>query len=268
MRRRNFFQSVGAFFAGATTLGGSRSAAAQTTVKNVLITSAESRLSGVLADGLQDQFNISLTSPTDVRTSYKFGRSDLGHDASTNDIVRNVDAIVHVAAAPPRVKGADLLDYRTRGTYNLLRAASQAGVRKVVLLSTLDLLLGYDDDFEVTEDWRPLISTDPNLLSAYLAEFTCREFARESKLSVYALRLGTVVRLEEVKDRRFDPLMVEERDVTRAVSRALSVDLVDTETHIRRWSIFHIQSASPRSRFSNSRSRGQLGYEPQFFADV
>jgi hypothetical protein len=102
------------------------------------------------------------------------------------------------------------------------------------------------------------------VLSDYLCEFTCREFAHEGKIPVIVLRLGKVVRAEEVVDKVFDPLWVDERDVAQAVSLSLSVKLADNSNKVGRWAVFHIQSNSPLARFSSARANGALGYNPQF----
>jgi nucleoside-diphosphate-sugar epimerase len=98
-----------------------------------------------------------------------------------------------------------------------------------------------------------------------LGEFVCREFARERKIRVVVLRLGKVVRGEEVKEKAFDPLWVEERDVAQAVLAALSSSSKDSESGVASWwSVLHIGADSPRARFSVARARRQLGYQPQF----
>ena len=45
----------------------------------------------------------------------------------------------------------------------------------------------------VNENWRPRPSTNSHLLGPYVAEFVCREFAREGKLSVTCLSMGDLV---------------------------------------------------------------------------
>jgi nucleoside-diphosphate-sugar epimerase len=141
--------------------------------------------------------------------------------------------------------------------YNLLWAASEEGVTRVVQLSTLELMTGYDPAFAVTEWWRPKPNLEPGVLARHLGEYTSREFAREGKTNVVVLRLGKVVRAAEVQGRPPDPLWVEERDVVHAVERALTAKLA-------RWQVFHIGADSPRARFSVRRAKTALGYQPRF----
>lgn len=223
---------------------------------NLLITSAACPLAQALANALKDEHQIRLTERVFVETEHEFAQCALGHDAATNLLVRGMDAIVHVAEPLPHEDENAQMDYLTRCTYNLLWAASQEGVPRVVFLSTLEVMARYDANFAVGEGWRPLPTTEARVLSKHLGEFTCREFAREHRINVIVLRLGKVVRADDVKDQPFDPMWVDESDVAHAVSCALSAPT-------GRWSIFHIQHDSPRARFPVAHAKRVLGYHPQ-----
>jgi hypothetical protein len=250
MNRRGFLQSSG--------LAGVPLAAAQTPArKPLLITSAGSELARKLAAGLSAQHSIRLTERKAVRVEHEFVECALGHDAATNEAVRGVQAIVHVAEPLPEDSAAQQIDLTTRCTYNLLFAAAAEGVPLVVMLSTLDVMGGYAPDLTVSETWRARPAAEPRVLAKHLGEFTSREFAREGKVSVVVLRLGKVVRFEDVKDRPFDPLWVDERDVVQAVSLALT-------SKLPRFQVFHIQSDSPKARFAVTRAKDALKYRPQY----
>jgi uronate dehydrogenase len=222
---------------------------------NLLITSAASPLAQTLAAALRLDHHVRLTEQTHVDIEGEFVRCPLEHDFSTQLLVRGMDAIIHVAEPLAGATEQQQIDYLTRGTYNLLLAAAAEGVRRVVYLSTLELLGQYDEDFVITERWRPRPTTAPAQLAKHLGEFVCREFAREQKLMVVALRLGQVVRAEAVKGQPANPTWVDEQDVVQAVSQALTVET-------RAWSVFHIVADSPQARFPISQARQTLGYNP------
>ena len=207
--------------------------------------------------GLKDKYPIRLTERIAVRTEHEFVECALSHDTTTNTAVRGVEAIVHVAEPLPDDTAEQQIDLLTRCTYNLLTAAGEETVPLVVMLSTLDVMSGYDSNLTVTETWRPRPSTEPRVLSKHLGEFTCREFTRDSKTNMVVLRLGKVVRAEEVKGKPFDPLWVDERDVVQAVSSALTARL-------GRWQVFHIESDSPKARFAVTRAKTALKFQPQY----
>jgi nucleoside-diphosphate-sugar epimerase len=225
--------------------------------KTILITSGSSRLAQALAAGLKDKYAIRLTERAAARSEHEFVECALGHDAATNAAVRSVDAVIHVAEPLPNDSAEQQVDLATRCTYNLLQAAAEESVPLVVMLSTLDVMTGYEPNLTVTEAWRPRPSTEPRVLSKHLGEFTCREFARDGKGNIVVLRLGKIVRAEDVKGQPFDPLWVDERDVVQAVASALTARLT-------KWQIFHIQSDSPKARFAVTRAKSGLKYQPQY----
>jgi nucleoside-diphosphate-sugar epimerase len=222
---------------------------------NILITSASAPLAQSLADALRTDHTVRLTERVPTPKLTDFAVSTLGHDLSTNLLVRGMDAIVHVAEPLPSDNDLQQLDYLTRCTYNLCLAAVAEGVRRLVYLSTLDLMTAYDPTFAVSERWRPRPSAEAPVLAKHLGEFVCREFAREHKLDVTVLRLGKVVRSEEVAGAPYDPLWVEMGDVTQAVKQALLADS-------GRWTVLHIQHEGPQARFSVASAKRVLGFEP------
>jgi uronate dehydrogenase len=251
MNRRNFLQTTGV--AGAVPF-----AQAQAPKPKILITSGASKVGQALAAGLRESYTIRLTERGPVATEHEFVECPLSHDAATNAVVRGMEAVVHVAEPLPSDNAEQQIDLMTRCTYNLLWAASEEKVPRVVLLSTLELMTGYDTNYTVSENWRPVPTDKPAVLSKHLGEYTGREFAREGKNQIVVLRIGKVVRAGEVKDQSPDPLWVEERDVVHAVSRALAA------TRLTSWQVFHIQQAGPAARFSVRRAETALGYKPQF----
>ena len=229
----------------------------------LLITSAASDLAQTLAAALSSEHQIRLTDLIDVETNYEFVRSDLGHGEETNQLVRGIDAIIHLAELPPVLLSestdpANLeIDFLTRCTYNLLSASAAEKVPGVIYASTLRLMERYDEDWTVTESWRPLPTTDASILSKHLGEFVCREFAREGLINITCLRLGTLVTEAEVSNQPFDATWLEIKDAVHIFECAL-------KTPAARWDIFHVQSEFSNSRFSILKAKNSLKFSPQF----
>jgi nucleoside-diphosphate-sugar epimerase len=124
-------------------------------------------------------------------------------DESTAKLVEGIEILVHLTSHCRTSTGPTdtaWLDNAVRDTYNLLRAAAEAGVRKVVLSSTLDLFLPYPSDSDCLQtggdswpSWKPLPSTEPAILGPHMAEFVAREFAHAQALRVTVVRLGHVL---------------------------------------------------------------------------
>ena len=230
---------------------------------NILITAAGSELAVNVAEALGEEHTLRLTELHPVENSVgTFVQSELGHDESTDELVRGIDTIIHIAEVPPQcLAKADqpdnyAIDYQTRCTYNLLMAASAAGVKHVIYASTLCLFEQHGEDWTVTESWRPRPAVDSFVLSKHLGEFTCREFARERKLDVTCLRLGNLVTAETAATADFDSMWLEMSDAVAAFRAALNSSAP--------WRIFHIQSEFPGARFSVGKAKTHLEFNPQF----
>lgn len=229
----------------------------------VLITSAQTDLARTVAAGLADDFSVRLTALTPVETDLPFTASDLEPGEAIDALVRHVQTIVHVGLGVTPDDEREQVDRWPRRTYHLLQAAAVQGVRRVVYLSSLDLVGGYDPRYRVDEDWRPRVEIGSGDLPLQLGEFCCREFARERKLQVIVLRLGHVVRAD-ARTPPADPKWVDERDVVQAVRLAAAADSPFDGRGLQSWSVFHILSDLPDNRFPIERARRLLGYEPGF----
>lgn len=90
------------------------------------------------------------------------------------------------------------LDACTRDTYNLLRAAVEAGSTKVVLCSTLECFAPYVkqwgnrclDTSGAWPSWKPLPSCAPAVLGPHMAEYVVTEFAHAGALRATIVRHG------------------------------------------------------------------------------
>ena len=124
---------------------------------NILITQGKSSLAAALAGHLSASNMVRLTDMVSGDADAGIFQCDLGHDSATDDVVRDIDAIIHIGYnAVGSGDPSELLDYHTRGTYNLLTAAAAAGVSRCIYLSTLRLLEDYEENLTVTEKWRSL----------------------------------------------------------------------------------------------------------------
>ena len=181
----------------------------------------------------------------------------LEHDEATNKLVEGIDAIINVGYQDEVDMGATFhLDYYARRTYNLLWAASNADVKRVINLSTLRLMDEYEENLVVTELWRsqPLAS-DINLLCAHLVEIICKEFARDRMFEVVNLRLGWPLVEGSIDDLGDSSAMSAlcSRDLGRAVLAALDTD-------VEPWQDIHIQSAVENQRFTTAKAAEVLGF--------
>jgi nucleoside-diphosphate-sugar epimerase len=222
---------------------------------NILLTSATSALGGTVAAEIGESHHLRLTDRKMAALSGEFVLSPLGHDVSTNLLVRGMDALIVVGEPLQDEAAPSYIDAMTRGLYNLLWAAHQEQVTRVVYLSTLDLMTAYGPEYIVTERWRPRPTPEPHLLGKHLGEYVCREFAREHKLTVVVLRLGTVVSAGEVMGQSINPMWLDQKDLGSAVQGALTAALPH-------WNVIHVQGKQSGARFPVGDAEKLIGFAP------
>ncbi len=201
--------------------------------------------------------NIRLTSIAPYEEQPELVVCALEHDDSTAELVSDIDVIINVGYQDENELPVSFhLDYYTRRTYNLLWAAANAGVKRVVNLSTLRLMAEYEDNLVVTELWRsrPLAS-DIDLLCAHLVEIICKEYARDRKFEVVNLRLGWPLVKGGKDDIGSDAgtSALASEDLGRAVLAALNAD-------VEQWQDIHIQSQVHNQRFVTAKASALLGF--------
>ena len=223
---------------------------------HILITAASSHTGRILSGQLASHS----IRRTDVTTGDGVMQCDLGHGAETDDIVAGIDAIVHIGyfgftSDDPNA----VIDYHTRRTYNLLWAASEAGVPLVINVSTLKLMAAYEENLVVTENWKPLPHAgDVDLLAAHLCEIMCKEFARDRKIKVTNLRIGW-----PITDGGRDSAVASGSDsAVCADDIGLALNAALAHPDLPQWSDLHVQSTVPNQRYTTAKAAQTLGIEP------
>ncbi len=221
----------------------------------MLITSAASTTSQIIASALSGTHTLRLTDLPGSSVGPAKGVAEeivvceLGHDKSTDDLVAGVDVIVNIGYQGQGMtsEAAQLIDYHTRCMYNLLKAASDAGVTRYVNISTLLLFENHEENLVVTERWRSDPSAeDVELLSAHMAEAVCKEFARDRLIQVVNLRFGWPFVPANEKSAITDTAAISHDMIGAAVAEALTSD------QLEQWQDIHIQSPVAQQRFQTA----------------
>ena len=120
---------------------------------NVLITGAESRLGQAIARELAPGNRLRLWGtgdpPSELGENITYFEGDLRDPDVAWHAVRNMQAIVHTGEPPPNLPEDDLvceselLDLATRGTHVLFKAGIEAGIKRFVYGSTLQIFEAY-----------------------------------------------------------------------------------------------------------------------------
>ena len=235
----------------------------------ILITSAQSVLGRAIASELAAGHELRLleTEPIKGPPGTECAVADLMRAATLPAAVSGVEVVIHTGELPltaPQDDGARL-EWYTRGTYDLMAAAIEAGARRFVYCGTLDLFDSYPNDVYITELHEPFPPPAGQSLWRYLAELTIREFVRDNAITGTALRLGTLVAEDEAEPEAPDYSWLDPRDAARAVRTALARDSSDALNWVRRWQIHHVCANPPNPRFL-IHPEIQKGFEHSFAA--
>lgn len=239
--------------------------------------------------------------PLDPVSADEVGAGDLLDPHHVRAIVDGVSAVVHVAAIPAPIPGAEqeIFTNNVMSAYQVLDAAGRAGVPRIVYVSSLSALgfayseRGASPERVPVTEAHPFVAEDVYGLSKHLGERIARTVALRWNSTVVSLRfpfLGhgerlrrhlAAVRADPGADRRGLWAWLDTRDAARAVQAALTrpltghqlvnvvapdtTSLLPTRELLRR---YHPTSALTGpvdgcdTPFCTARSRELLGFTP------
>ncbi|HEV2123517.1 MAG TPA: NAD(P)-dependent oxidoreductase, partial [Chloroflexota bacterium] len=239
-------------------------ASSHSTARHILLTGAASPLGQAIATALADAGHTVRRTDSQQPSSAgaNVSQGDLADPEFVRPLLDSIDVVVHLAPLTlPSVMPADapgeILDAVSRGTHVLYKAALEAGVLQAVQASTLAVMDAYDQDLEVTEQWRPRPAPVPEHLAPYLAELVAREFTRdvalESHPTIICLRFDTLS--DAPPDRQLDL-----KSATSAVVHALETLQTNPRQRGHRWHVLHIAPPTRDARYSSDLAQRTIGY--------
>ncbi|HEX9278132.1 MAG TPA: NAD(P)-dependent oxidoreductase [Casimicrobiaceae bacterium] len=170
--------------------------------EKVLCTGSSGRLGRYVTEDLRGRCALTVL---DVKPSQAPGvqyvNASITDFAALKNAFQGQDAVVHLAAIPnPRTAPPDVtFNTNVQGTWNVLQAAEEAGVRRVIVASS-DAALGlhynppgYGPQYLPIDESHPLRPIEFYSLSKEATETICRSYANRGKLEVLAIRPTHIV---------------------------------------------------------------------------
>jgi nucleoside-diphosphate-sugar epimerase len=123
---------------------------------------------------------------------------------------QGMEAVVHLAAIPYDVERQDeqILDVNIRGTYNVLLAAQEAAVQRVVYFSSINAIGQAEPDHPALylplDDAVPHYNVRNYALSKHIGETLCAAFAARGVYSAISLRPTLVIEPDPARFRWWD----------------------------------------------------------------
>ena len=172
---------------------------------------------------------------------------------------QGMDTVIHLAAdARPDADFHDsLLENNIKGCYNLFQAASEAGCKRVIYASSLQVFECYPVDMEITTDM-PVLPKNAYGLSKCFGEDVARLFAGKNGLSCTVARIGHFGE---------DSLLpgASSRDKRSYLSPAdmLRFFVACIEAETGNWAVVHAVSNNRLLRLSLDSARQLINYQPE-----
>jgi NAD+ dependent glucose-6-phosphate dehydrogenase len=228
--------------------------------RRVLITGAGGNVGTMLTARLAGKYDFVLLDVEDATTDE--GLAITGADIRDLDQVRalmeGVDTVVHLAGdASPQGTWESVLDLNIVGTRNVLEAARQAGVRRVVFASSNHAMGMYDRNSE----WPVYIHQLPRPDSLYgvskvFGETLGRFYHDEYGLDFIALRIGwSIDEVGKVAEDVLRAMWLSPDDTAQVVERAIEAEVP--------FGIYYAISNNPNRRWDLTNTMLELGYRPK-----
>jgi len=198
--------------------------------EKVLVTGAAGVLGGGIARALAPAYDVTVTDMRETSLPLPTRAADLSKAEQALEVCKGMDIIVHPAAIHPWKKytAEQYLDWNIKATYNLLAAAAEAGVKRVVYTSSI-AAMGYKANspselpFDETKPCLP--QEDLYGITKHVGEQFCHLFADTRGLKYVALRPGYFVPRDEMDPNlglMYLDCRVHPEDVMRAHVQAVS----------------------------------------------
>ena len=193
----------------------------------------------------------------------RFVPLDVTKPEQVHAAMEGMDAVVHLAVASGFEGDYEEEDFNQRrfdvnvkGTWNVLSAATRAGVKRVVHTSSIMVVWGYPPGVWIESDAPPR-PEGTYATTKLLAEVLCEQAARQLGLSIVCLRIPKPIDPEdpELKTRRLRPQWIAFPELVRAYALALAAPNIAFE-------IITVVGDSSRRRFDLSKAERVLDYRP------
>lgn len=172
----------------------------------------------------------------------RFRIADLSDAGAVSAALAGADAVLHIGAVPdPGASFDDVMSSNVRGTYNVLEACRESGIKRLVYASSIMVNWGYakfQEPYLSLQEGRmedlptsmPLITrhdpprpTEPYSASKVWGEGICRTYSDAHEISTVCLRIGWVNRENEAHGPFSKSIWCSHEDIAHIMERALAV---------------------------------------------
>lgn len=230
----------------------------------ILLTGASGYVGQAFIKEFGHKYSIRGIGRTPIEGDIEFIKGDIRIFEDVLKAAAGIDVIVHLAAFAPEIKGKarneDFFDSNVKGTSNILQAAVDAKVKRVVYASSI-CAVGYEGlELPVRENAKPNPSDGMYGLSKYIGEQLCEYYTKWYGISTLCLRMATIVPQHEIIFPS-DPNTpswygyVDIRDVVHAFDLAINANDI-------KHGVFHICAENTVMKYDITEAKQKLGFNP------
>jgi NAD+ dependent glucose-6-phosphate dehydrogenase len=230
--------------------------------RTVLITGARGRIGNCLTEGLKDRYTLRLhnRTPETEPAGYEHVTAVLADYDAVRPMMDGIDTVIHMAANPSvQAPWDDILNDNIIATRNVLEAAREAGVRRVIFASSNHSMGMYDRDGQwpvyVTQPVRP----DSHYgASKVIGEVFGRYYYDAFGLEFISLRIGWFTERHRLESQKDHAIL---RAMWLGPKDMVNVTLGAIETEVP-FGIYYAISENPDRKWDISNTIIDLGYRP------
>lgn len=228
----------------------------------VLILGGNGYLGPHVVKALESHYTLRVTDINDIDTKHESMHIDVGSLDQVMKAAEGMDTIINCSVL--RHDRQLAFDVSTRGCYNLMRAAVEHGIKRVINTGPHFTIQGesYTSyDFEINPDVPPHTSTGLYPLTKGLGQEICKVFTEHYDIYVLCYLFLSFQDLNYDREGTdLNPFSVSWRDAGEAFRLGLEIDF---EKLPSKCEIFNIFADLPHQQFSNTKTKRILGFQPK-----
>ena len=231
---------------------------------SVLVTGSAGRVGQAACQGLLARGH--KVRGLDLRPTPRVDDAVLGDVSDASQVgkaMAGIEVVVHLAATPDEDDFlGKLLPNNVVGLYNVLESARQAHVRRIILASTGQVVMGHEGPWPITPDM-PFSPRNWYGSAKVLAEVAGQVYAHVHGLSVIVARLGWCPRDKQHAEELSHDEVGKDVYFSPADAGRFFVCAVEAPLSGPYCVVFATSKPLRQTRFDASGARDLLGYEPQ-----
>jgi NAD+ dependent glucose-6-phosphate dehydrogenase len=196
----------------------------------VLLTGAAGRIGTAYRNHAGERYSFRLVDvkPIDEPAGHEALTLNLAEPEAARQACEGMDTVIHLAADPRTTAEfyKDLLDPNFKATYNMFRAAKDAGCRRIVFASSVNAVGAYPHERQVRASDPPCPGNVYGASKAF-GESVGAYFAHCEGLSHISIRIGAVLNLSDLSRNASDflrSIFISYRDLCHLLDRCVETE--------------------------------------------